>query len=156
MDSDSIMLGVLVAPCVIWAGLYIADADAAKTYKPPPQDVLMVPMAKSGDSFYVKVEIEGKQRTCLVDTGATATMIPPSWNVRLTGHKAALMDLADGSTAKGMIATLPSMTVDGDEITDLKVIVVPKTEECLLGQSLFMRFSSVTLDYKVNSLFLRR
>jgi clan AA aspartic protease (TIGR02281 family) len=122
-----------------------------------------VPLIKNGGSFSVVVSIGGKRKTYILDSGASEMSIDKeTYNALLkqgiikSKHRLpkANYSLADGSIVSLERIILPSITISGNTINNVKANVIDNGKPLLLGKSFLDKFSYWKVDNEKGVLIL--
>lgn len=128
------------------------EAAATPDLAPPPPKEGDVQLMRHDDGFfYADARINGHPIRLLVDTGASALILPAS-EARRLGIDTRTLDY-DGriQTSAGQMpmarATVDRLTVAGQTFEDVPAMILPRGDHVgLMGQAVLARFRSVSIE----------
>ncbi len=104
------------------------------------EGVLVIPQ-HTGGHYFVPGFINGKALTFVVDTGASAVVLPRSFatSAGIYCCKKILMNTVNG-TASGCVSVAPKLKFGPFTLTDVPVMIAPQLNQPLLGMNLLQQF----------------
>ncbi|MBR3412888.1 MAG: retroviral-like aspartic protease family protein [Bacteroidales bacterium] len=124
----------------------------------------VVPMHRENGVCYVVVKINGVDMEVIFDTGASDVVISSIEALFLLKQGKLTEDdiigtsyfqVANGGVSAGTVVRLSSVQIGDKVLSDVRATVVDNMEApLLLGQSALDRFSSVSIDYSRNVIYI--
>jgi aspartyl protease family protein len=107
-------------------------------------------LRRQGGHFFVTADINGAQIRFLVDTGASAVALTEA-DARAVGLQFSSAEFepvartANG-VARGKFVTLPKVSIEGKDVTEVDAMIVEDAGISLLGQSYLARITGVQMN----------
>lgn len=115
-----------------------------------------IPMEEDGGVNYVWVTINGLRLRAVFDTGASDVSLSLTEALLLYKQGSLTIEdyvgqtnyrIANGDLVPGMVVLLKNVNIGGVELYDVRASILPEPEApLLLGQSVFKRFRSYSID----------
>ncbi len=127
----------------------IAQAQKPGLFEASPYKETTLSRRPNGH-FYVTADVNGASITFLVDTGASAIALTEA-DARAAGLQFSnaeyepVAKTANG-IARGKPVTLPKVSIEGKDVTEVEAMIVEGAELSLLGQSYLSRISGVQMN----------
>lgn len=161
----------LVSSCGPRSSIHPVGTSTTNNAKPKPHQYVRqkggksaIPMRRENGVCYVMVKINGINMEVIFDTGASNVVISSIEALFLLKQGKLTEDdflgtsyyqVADGGVSAGTIVLLKSIQIGNRTLTDVKATVVENMDApLLLGQSALDRFSSVSIDYTKNMIYI--
>ncbi len=126
-----------------------AQAQTPGLFEPSPYKETQLSRRPDGH-FYVTANVNGASITFLIDTGASAIALTEA-DARAAGLNFSEAEYepvartANG-VAHGKRVTLPKVSIEGKDVTEVEAMIVQGAELSLLGQSYLSRISGVQMN----------
>ena len=133
----------------------VAQAQKPGVFEPSPYKETQLSRRSDGH-FYATADVNGASITFLVDTGAS-TIALSEGDARAAGLQFSNAEFepvartANG-IARGKAVTLPKVSIEGKDVTEVEAMIVEGAEMSLLGQSYLSRLASVEMNRNVMTL----
>jgi len=127
----------------------VAQAQKPGLFEPSPYKETQLSRRADGH-FYATAHVNGAAITFLVDTGASTIALTEA-DARAAGlhfSEAEYEPVARTANgiARGKAVTLPKVSIEGKDVTEVEAMIVEGAEMSLLGQSYLSRISGVQMN----------
>ncbi len=128
------------------------------------RQIAIIPMEEENGVYYIMVEINGMKLRCVFDTGASSVSISSAEAFVLYKQGSLTIDdyvaetklsIANGDIIPGTKVLLKNVNIGGIDLYDVQAVIIDEPQAPLLvGQSVFKRFKSISIDNINNDLIL--
>ena len=128
------------------------------------REIAIIPMEEEHGVNYIMVEINGMKFRCVFDTGASNVSISSAEAYVLYKQGSltfedyvspTMLSIANGDIIPGTKVLLKNVNIGGIDLYDVQAVIIDEPEAPLLvGQSVFKRFKSISIDNVNNDIIL--
>lgn len=128
------------------------------------RQIAIIPMEEENGVYYIMVEINGMKLRCVFDTGASSVSISSAEAFVLYKQGSLTIDdyvaetklsIANGDIIPGTKVLLKNVNIGGIDLYDVQAVIIDEPQAPLLvGQSVFKRFKSISIDNIKNDIIL--
>ena len=128
------------------------------------RQIAIIPMEEENGVYYIMVEINGMKLRCVFDTGASSVSISSAEAFVLYKQGSLTIDdyvaetklsIANGDIIPGTKVLLKNVNIGGIDLYDVQAVIIDEPQAPLLvGQSVFKRFKSISIDNINNDIIL--
>ncbi len=126
-----------------------AQPKAAGLFEPSPYKETELRRRPNGH-FYVTADVNGAAITFLVDTGASTVALSEAdaraAGIEFTPAEFEPIGRTANGVARGKPVTLPKVSIEGKDVTEVEAAIIEGADLSLLGQSYLARISSVQMN----------